>query len=151
MGIPDRWLLTRSKLLLAKYGLDVDGIYTRVRESVEVWKIAGRKGRKEHFSSNRTHACTKRPRGHVNTMFDLIHDIVSPSETSRHQVCKNTFIIEPRRLPMSLARSCKKIWHPCGWDYDIEKKPNASESELDRKHGRHTLDQHCSQNGSGRP
>ncbi|HZE72525.1 MAG TPA: 1-deoxy-D-xylulose-5-phosphate synthase [Pyrinomonadaceae bacterium] len=37
MGIPDR-LVTHGdpKLLLAKYGLDVDGIYTRVRESVEV-------------------------------------------------------------------------------------------------------------------
>src|SRR5688572_11785516 len=37
MGIPDR-LLTHGdpKLLLAKYGLDVDGIYTRVKESVEV-------------------------------------------------------------------------------------------------------------------
>jgi deoxyxylulose-5-phosphate synthase len=37
MGIPDR-LITHgdAKLLLAKYGLDADGIYTRVRESVEV-------------------------------------------------------------------------------------------------------------------
>src|SRR5678815_467388 len=37
MGIPDR-LVTHGdpKLLLAKYGLDSDGIYTRVRESVEV-------------------------------------------------------------------------------------------------------------------
>src|SRR5215213_4975984 len=37
MGIPDR-LITHGdgKLLLAKYGLDTDGIYTRVRESVEV-------------------------------------------------------------------------------------------------------------------
>jgi len=37
MGIPDR-LVTHgdAKLLLAKYGLDVDGIYTRVKESVEV-------------------------------------------------------------------------------------------------------------------
>jgi len=37
MGIPDR-LVTHGdpKLLLAKYGLDVDGIYTRVKESVEV-------------------------------------------------------------------------------------------------------------------
>jgi 1-deoxy-D-xylulose-5-phosphate synthase len=37
MGIPDR-LVTHgdAKLLLAKYGLDADGIYTRVRESVEV-------------------------------------------------------------------------------------------------------------------
>src|ERR1044071_4630075 len=37
MGIPDR-LVTHgdAKLLLAKYGLDADGIYTRVKESVEV-------------------------------------------------------------------------------------------------------------------
>ena len=37
MGIPDR-LVTHGdpKLLLAKYGLDADGIYTRVRESVDV-------------------------------------------------------------------------------------------------------------------
>ena len=37
MGIPDR-LVTHgdAKLLLAKYGLDADGIYTRVRESIDV-------------------------------------------------------------------------------------------------------------------
>jgi deoxyxylulose-5-phosphate synthase len=37
MGIPDR-LVTHgdAKLLLAKYGLDADGIYTRVKETVEV-------------------------------------------------------------------------------------------------------------------
>ena len=37
MGIPDR-LITHGdpKLLLAKYGLDSDGIYTRVKESIEV-------------------------------------------------------------------------------------------------------------------
>ena len=37
MGIPDR-LVTHGdpKLLLAKYGLDADGIYTRVKESIEV-------------------------------------------------------------------------------------------------------------------
>lgn len=37
MGVPDR-LVTHgdAKLLLAKYGLDADGIYTRVRENVEV-------------------------------------------------------------------------------------------------------------------
>jgi 1-deoxy-D-xylulose-5-phosphate synthase len=37
MGIPDR-LITHgdAKLLLAKYGLDADGIYNRVKESVEV-------------------------------------------------------------------------------------------------------------------
>ncbi|HKS27583.1 MAG TPA: 1-deoxy-D-xylulose-5-phosphate synthase [Pyrinomonadaceae bacterium] len=37
MGLPDR-LVTHgdAKLLLAKYGLDSDGIYTRVKESIEV-------------------------------------------------------------------------------------------------------------------
>jgi 1-deoxy-D-xylulose-5-phosphate synthase len=37
MGIPDR-IVTHGdpKLLLAKYGLDADGIYTRVREGIEV-------------------------------------------------------------------------------------------------------------------
>jgi 1-deoxy-D-xylulose-5-phosphate synthase len=37
MGLPDR-LVTHGdgKLLLAKYGLDADGIYTRVKESIEV-------------------------------------------------------------------------------------------------------------------
>jgi 1-deoxy-D-xylulose-5-phosphate synthase len=37
MGIPDR-LVTHGdpKLLLAKYGLDADGIYMRVKESIEV-------------------------------------------------------------------------------------------------------------------
>ncbi len=37
MGIPDR-LVTHgdAKLLLAKYGLDADGIYTRVKESIDV-------------------------------------------------------------------------------------------------------------------
>jgi 1-deoxy-D-xylulose-5-phosphate synthase len=37
MGIPDR-LVTHgdAKLLLAKYGLDADGIYTKVKESVDV-------------------------------------------------------------------------------------------------------------------
>ena len=37
MGIPDR-LITHGdpKLLLAKYGLDADGIYTRVKESVDI-------------------------------------------------------------------------------------------------------------------
>jgi 1-deoxy-D-xylulose-5-phosphate synthase len=37
MGIPDR-LVTHgdAKLLLAKYGLDADGIYTRVKESLDV-------------------------------------------------------------------------------------------------------------------
>src|SRR6267142_1514296 len=37
MGIPDR-LVTHGdpKLLLAKYGLDVDGIYTRVKEGIDV-------------------------------------------------------------------------------------------------------------------
>jgi 1-deoxy-D-xylulose-5-phosphate synthase len=37
MGIPDRWVTHGdAKLLLAKYGLDADGIYTRVKESIEV-------------------------------------------------------------------------------------------------------------------
>src|SRR5437773_8999686 len=37
MGVPDR-IVTHgdAKLLLAKYGLDADGIYTRVKESFEV-------------------------------------------------------------------------------------------------------------------
>jgi 1-deoxy-D-xylulose-5-phosphate synthase len=37
MGVPDR-IVTHGdpKLLLAKYGLDADGIYTRVRESLEI-------------------------------------------------------------------------------------------------------------------
>jgi deoxyxylulose-5-phosphate synthase len=37
MGIPDR-LVTHGdpKLLLAKYGLDTDGIYTRVKEGIDV-------------------------------------------------------------------------------------------------------------------
>src|SRR6266446_1718665 len=37
MGIPDR-IVTHgdAKLLLAKYGLDADGIYTRVKEAIEV-------------------------------------------------------------------------------------------------------------------
>src|SRR6266850_2150163 len=37
MGVPDR-IVTHgdAKLLLAKYGLDADGIYTRVREAIEV-------------------------------------------------------------------------------------------------------------------
>jgi 1-deoxy-D-xylulose-5-phosphate synthase len=37
MGIPDRFVTHGDpKLLLAKYGLDADGIFTRVKESVEV-------------------------------------------------------------------------------------------------------------------
>jgi 1-deoxy-D-xylulose-5-phosphate synthase len=37
MGVPDR-IITHgdAKLLLAKYGLDADGIYTRVRETIEI-------------------------------------------------------------------------------------------------------------------
>ena len=36
MGIPDRWVTHGdAKLLLAKYGLDADGIYTRVKQCVE--------------------------------------------------------------------------------------------------------------------
>src|SRR5437588_2686140 len=37
MGVPDRIVMHGDpKLLLAKYGLDADGIYTRVKESIEV-------------------------------------------------------------------------------------------------------------------
>ena len=37
MGIPDRLIMHGDpKLLLAKYGLDTDGIYTRLKESIEV-------------------------------------------------------------------------------------------------------------------
>src|SRR5262249_4913543 len=37
MGIPDRLVSDSApKLLLAKYGLDVDGIYMQIKESVEV-------------------------------------------------------------------------------------------------------------------
>jgi 1-deoxy-D-xylulose-5-phosphate synthase len=45
MGIPDR-LVTHGdpKLLLAKYGLDADGIYMRVKESVEVLDERRRSG-----------------------------------------------------------------------------------------------------------
>ncbi len=37
MGVPDR-IITHgdAKLLLAKYGLDADGIYTRIRETIEI-------------------------------------------------------------------------------------------------------------------
>jgi 1-deoxy-D-xylulose-5-phosphate synthase len=37
MGVPDR-LITHgdAKLLLAKYGLDADGIYNRIKESIDV-------------------------------------------------------------------------------------------------------------------
>jgi 1-deoxy-D-xylulose-5-phosphate synthase len=49
MGVPDR-LVTHGdpKLLLAKYGLDPDGIYTRVRESVEVLEERRAKRQKVH-------------------------------------------------------------------------------------------------------
>lgn len=37
MGVPDRWVTHGdAQLLLAKYGLDADGIYTRVKEEIEV-------------------------------------------------------------------------------------------------------------------
>jgi 1-deoxy-D-xylulose-5-phosphate synthase len=37
MGLPDRFVTHGDpKLLLAKYGLDVDGIYTRIRETYEI-------------------------------------------------------------------------------------------------------------------
>ena len=46
MGVPDR-IITHGdpKLLLAKYGLDADGIYTRVKETIEILeeRRAGRK------------------------------------------------------------------------------------------------------------
>ena len=37
MGVPDR-IITHgdAKLLLAKYGLDADGIYTKIKETVEI-------------------------------------------------------------------------------------------------------------------
>lgn len=46
MGVPDR-LVTHGdpKLLLAKYGLDPDGIYTRVKESIEV--LEGRRAKRQ--------------------------------------------------------------------------------------------------------
>jgi 1-deoxy-D-xylulose-5-phosphate synthase len=49
MGVPDR-LVTHGdpKLLLAKYGLDPDGIYTRVKESVEVLEDRRAKRQKAH-------------------------------------------------------------------------------------------------------
>jgi 1-deoxy-D-xylulose-5-phosphate synthase len=49
MGVPDR-LVTHGdpKLLLAKYGLDADGIYTRVKESVEVLEDRRAKRQKAH-------------------------------------------------------------------------------------------------------
>jgi 1-deoxy-D-xylulose-5-phosphate synthase len=44
MGVPDR-IVTHgdAKLLLAKYGLDADGIYTRVKESLDV--LEGRRAK----------------------------------------------------------------------------------------------------------
>src|SRR5258708_26606401 len=37
MGVPDRIVMHGDpKLLLAKYGLDADGIYSKVRESLEI-------------------------------------------------------------------------------------------------------------------
>jgi 1-deoxy-D-xylulose-5-phosphate synthase len=50
MGIPDR-LITHGdpKLLLAKYGLDADGIYNRVRESVEL--LDERRVKRQHVIS----------------------------------------------------------------------------------------------------
>ena len=48
MGVPDR-IVTHGdpKLLLAKYGLDADGIYTRVKESFEVLEDRRAKHQKE--------------------------------------------------------------------------------------------------------
>ena len=50
MGIPDR-LVTHgdAKLLLAKYGLDADGIYLRVKESIEV--LDDRRAQREKLRS----------------------------------------------------------------------------------------------------
>jgi 1-deoxy-D-xylulose-5-phosphate synthase len=50
MGIPDR-LITHGdpKLLLAKYGLDADGIYTRLKESIEV--LEGRRAKPQRVVS----------------------------------------------------------------------------------------------------
>lgn len=50
MGIPDR-LVTHGdpKLLLAKYGLDADGIYTRVKESIDV--LDGRRAKPQKVGS----------------------------------------------------------------------------------------------------
>ncbi len=50
MGIPDR-LVTHGdpKLLLAKYGLDSDGIYTRVKESIEV--LDGRRAKRRKVAT----------------------------------------------------------------------------------------------------
>ncbi|CDM66029.1 1-deoxy-D-xylulose-5-phosphate synthase [Pyrinomonas methylaliphatogenes] len=48
MGVPDRWVTHGDqKLLLAKYGLDADGIYSRVKESWEV--IEERRVRRKRF------------------------------------------------------------------------------------------------------
>lgn len=50
MGVPDR-IVTHgdAKLLLAKYGLDADGIYTRVKEAVEV--LDDRRARHQKFTA----------------------------------------------------------------------------------------------------
>ncbi|MGB7925417.1 MAG: 1-deoxy-D-xylulose-5-phosphate synthase [Pyrinomonadaceae bacterium] len=50
MGVPDR-IVTHGdpKLLLAKYGLDADGIYTRVKENVEV--LDDRRAKREKVRS----------------------------------------------------------------------------------------------------
>ena len=52
MGIPDR-LVTHgdAKLLLAKYGLDADGIYTRVKESFEV--LEDRRAKRQNVGSQK--------------------------------------------------------------------------------------------------
>ena len=48
MGVPDR-IITHGdpKLLLAKYGLDADGIYTKVKETIEILEER-RAGKKRH-------------------------------------------------------------------------------------------------------
>jgi 1-deoxy-D-xylulose-5-phosphate synthase len=52
MGVPDR-LVTHGdpKLLLAKYGLDTDGIYTRVKESFEV--LEDRRAKRQKVQAKR--------------------------------------------------------------------------------------------------
>jgi 1-deoxy-D-xylulose-5-phosphate synthase len=49
MGVPDR-IITHgdAKLLLAKYGLDADGIYTKIKETIEILeeRRAGKQRRK---------------------------------------------------------------------------------------------------------
>ena len=61
MGIPDR-LITHgdAKLLLAKYGLDADGIYNRVKESIEVLDDRRAKSRRDKRHKGVVHNTTRR-------------------------------------------------------------------------------------------